>query len=87
SSGTPWLACVVVEDEGTGIAPEHLPHIFDPFFTTKEVGGGTGLGLSVSYAIVQDHGGRIEVESELARGSRFRVCLPLAAAAGPAGPV
>ena len=71
-------ACIVVEDEGTGIAKENLPRIFDPFFTTKEVGAGTGLGLSVSYGIVQDHGGDIQVRSEPGRGSRFEVRLPLA---------
>ena len=72
-------ACLVVEDEGSGIAKENLPHIFDPFFTTKDVGAGTGLGLSVSYGIVQDHGGRIDVRSELGKGTRFEVWLPLAA--------
>ena len=54
---------VEIEDHGCGISPEHLPHIFEPFFTTKPVGGGTGLGLSVSYGIVRDHGGSLEVES------------------------
>ena len=70
-------ACILVEDEGTGITKENLRHIFDPFFTTKDVGSGTGLGLSVSYGIVQDHGGRIDVWSEPGRGSRFEVWLPL----------
>jgi signal transduction histidine kinase len=68
--------CVEVEDNGTGIAPEHLPRIFDPFFTTKPVGQGTGLGLSVSYGIIRDHGGSIHVESEPGRGSVFRVRIP-----------
>ena len=76
--GRPDHACVVVEDEGTGISPENLPHIFDPFFTTKDVGAGTGLGLSVSYGIVQDHGGTIDVRSEVGKGTRFEVRLPLA---------
>jgi signal transduction histidine kinase len=67
-----------VEDTGVGIAPENLPKIFDPFFTTKEVGEGTGLGLSVSYGIVHDHGGSIAVESAPGRGTRFTVELPLA---------
>jgi signal transduction histidine kinase len=68
---------VEVEDNGCGIRPEHLPHIFEPFFTTKPVGQGTGLGLSVSYGIIRDHGGVIEVESAVGRGSTFRVRLPL----------
>jgi signal transduction histidine kinase len=68
---------IEVEDNGCGIRPEHLAHLFEPFFTTKPVGQGTGLGLSVSYGIVRDHGGSIEVESEVGRGSTFRVRLPL----------
>ena len=72
---------VEVEDSGRGIEPEHLSRIFDPFFTTKPVGSGTGLGLSLSYSIVQDHGGRIEVKSAPGQGSVFRVVLPLHAAA------
>ncbi len=66
-----------VEDEGPGIPEEILPKIFEPFFTTKEVGQGTGLGLAVSYRIVRDHGGRIEVENLRGGGCRFRVWLPL----------
>jgi signal transduction histidine kinase len=68
---------VAITDDGCGIAPEHLHKIFDPFFTTKPVGEGTGLGLSVSYGIIQDHGGRIEVSSEPGKGSTFSVFLPL----------
>ncbi|MEO7731359.1 MAG: ATP-binding protein, partial [Kofleriaceae bacterium] len=71
------VACIAVEDEGQGIARENLSRIFDPFFTTKGVGEGTGLGLSVSYGIIRDHGGAIEVESQPRRGSRFTVVLPL----------
>jgi signal transduction histidine kinase len=67
---------VEVEDTGKGIQPEHIERIFDPFFTTKPVGSGTGLGLSLSYGIVQQHGGRIEVTSEPGKGSVFRVVLP-----------
>jgi signal transduction histidine kinase len=69
-------ACVSVEDEGGGIAPEHVPHVFEPFFTTKDVGEGTGLGLSVAYGIVRDHGGWIAVQSALGKGTQFRVYLP-----------
>ncbi|HEX9743724.1 MAG TPA: ATP-binding protein [Nitrospiraceae bacterium] len=68
---------VTVEDTGCGIPAHVLPHIFDPFFTTKGTGEGTGLGLSVSLGIVERHGGRIYVESEVGKGSVFTVCLPL----------
>jgi two-component system NtrC family sensor kinase len=74
---TPPAACVEVSDEGAGISPENLPRIFDPFFTTKDVGAGTGLGLSVSYGIVSDHQGRIDVSSVVGAGSCFSVLLPL----------
>jgi hemerythrin-like metal-binding protein len=66
-----------VADTGKGISPENLSRIFDPFFTTKPIGKGTGLGLSLSYGIVQKHHGRIEVKSEVGKGSTFRVCLPV----------
>jgi signal transduction histidine kinase len=69
--------CVEFTDTGKGIAPEHLNRIFDPFFTTKPVGMGTGLGLSLSYSIIERHQGRIEVESELGVGSTFRIFLPI----------
>lgn len=69
-----WLE---VADTGKGIAPANLKQIFDPFFTTKPIGNGTGLGLSVAYGIVQKHGGRIEVHSELGKGSAMRVWLPI----------
>jgi two-component system NtrC family sensor kinase len=67
---------VEVADNGCGIADENLPQIFDPFFTTKDVGDGTGLGLSITHSMVQDHGGRLEVESVPGQGTRFRIFLP-----------
>ncbi|MBI4469080.1 MAG: PAS domain S-box protein [Acidobacteria bacterium] len=77
-SGT---ALIVVNDTGVGIPQEHITRIYDPFFTTKGVGQGTGLGLAVSYGILQEHGGGILVESNLGSGSRFTVKLPVAPAA------
>lgn len=69
--------CVEVADNGCGIAPELQMKIFDPFFTTKPVGKGTGLGLSLSYGIVKNHNGRIELESTPGVGTLFRVVLPV----------
>jgi PAS domain S-box-containing protein len=68
---------VEITDTGCGIPPENLNRIFEPFFTTKPVGSGTGLGLSLSYGIVKKHGGRIDVASEVGRGTRFTVRLPI----------
>jgi signal transduction histidine kinase len=68
---------VSVADTGSGIAPEDLDKIFDPFFTTKAVGKGTGLGLTVVHGIIQEHGGHILVESELRKGTTFRIRLPI----------
>lgn len=73
---------VEIADTGTGIAAEDLPRLFDPFFTTKPVGQGTGLGLSVSYSIIEKHRGRIEVHSEAGKGATFRVWLPVNQADG-----
>ena len=72
-------AVVEVSDTGSGIATEHLSRIYDPFFTTKAVGQGTGLGLSVTYGVVQEHLGTIECESHPGQGTRFTLTLPVAA--------
>ena len=69
--------CIAVEDNGPGIPAEHQAHLFDPFFTTRRSEGGTGLGLAISNSLVQHMGGFIEVDSELGKGSRFVVRLPI----------
>nr|WP_295078138.1 ATP-binding protein [uncultured Roseateles sp.] len=71
-----WV-CIKVIDNGSGMPPEVLRRIFDPFFTTKSVGQGTGLGLSLSFSIIQKHGGRIEVESTPGKGTCFQVWIPV----------
>jgi signal transduction histidine kinase len=68
-------AAIVVIDTGRGIAPGHLPNIFRPFYTTKR--SGTGLGLSLARRIVEEHHGRVEVTSEVGKGTTFLVVLPL----------
>jgi PAS domain S-box-containing protein len=78
-----WVA---VTDTGVGIPRENLNRIFEPFFTTKPVGSGTGLGLSLSYGIVQKHGGRIEVASVQGRGTCFTVRLPVTPPASQTSP-
>jgi len=81
SQGTGHRALPAVEltftDSGCGIPAEDVPKIFDPFFTSKEPGKGIGLGLSVGYSIIKAHGGTIEVESEVGRGTTFRIVLPV----------
>src|SRR3954464_3436749 len=76
-----------INDDGPGIPDEVQPKIFDPFFTTKEVGKGTGLGLTVAYAIVQEHGGRIRLESHPDAGASFYVELPVSGAKLAPGPL
>jgi two-component system NtrC family sensor kinase len=73
---------ISIIDTGCGIPENNLKRIFDPFFTSKEVGKGTGLGLSVSHGIVKAHGGAIEVESTVGKGSTFRIYLPVEPPAG-----
>ncbi|RFP08744.1 PAS domain S-box protein [Duganella sp. BJB488] len=82
ADGWVWIE---VGDNGCGIAPENLHRIFEPFFTTKPVGSGTGLGLSLSYGIVNRHGGRIEVASVVGQGTRFTVHLPVQPAQAATG--
>jgi CheY-like chemotaxis protein len=82
---TPQGAAVHVIDTGPGIPPQNLERIFDPFFTTKAPGVGTGLGLSLVHNIVTEHEGQIHVESEVGKGSAFRVELPKAAPRGRSG--
>ena len=67
---------VTVADNGPGIAPEHLPRIFEPFFTTREIGQGLGLGLSISYSVIERHGGTLIAESEPGKGARMTFDLP-----------
>ena len=68
---------LTIADTGYGISPENLEKIFDPFFTTKPVGKGTGLGLSICHSIVESHGGDIVCESEVGKGTKITVLLPI----------
>jgi two-component system NtrC family sensor kinase len=74
------FARVSIRDTGSGVAPQHLTKVFDPFFTTKPVGAGTGLGLSLSYSIIQKHQGKLSVNSPAGQGAEFVIQLPLSAA-------
>lgn len=76
--GDGGLVSISVQDTGGGIAPENMEKLFTPFFTTKERGKGVGLGLAVSHGIVERHGGKIDVQSEVGKGSTFTVRLPAA---------
>jgi two-component system NtrC family sensor kinase len=76
SADSPAFIVVDVTDNGEGISKDVMGKIFQPFFTTREVGEGTGLGLSVANKIIQEHKGRIELESEIGKGTTFRVLLP-----------
>ncbi len=71
-----WVE-ITITDNGVGIPPENLEKIFEPFYTTKKVGEGTGLGMSISYEIIQKHGGDIQVASEVGQGTTFSITLPL----------
>jgi nitrogen-specific signal transduction histidine kinase len=75
NGGSHEVLRITIQDDGEGIRKEDIPHVFDPFFTTKDYG--TGLGLSVVHGIIQEHGGQIEVESELKKGTAFHILLPL----------
>ena len=74
------VTVITFRDNGMGISPENLSKIYDPFFTTKQIGQGTGLGLAVSFGIIQDHGGHINVESQQGKGAVFYISIPLASA-------
>ncbi len=78
STGDGGTARIEVSDDGCGVAPSAIPRIFEPFFTTRRAAGGTGLGLAICHAIVSTHGGTLTVESEVGKGSTFRVELPAA---------
>lgn len=83
SSASDGNVVVAFQDSGPGMSAETIRRIFDPFFTTKEAGEGTGLGLTISYGIIEDHGGRIWADSEPGRGTTFVIELPIVAGAAP----
>ncbi|MGI9504701.1 MAG: sensor histidine kinase, partial [Geminicoccaceae bacterium] len=67
---------IEIKDDGPGMDRETLNHVFEPFYTTKDVGEGTGLGMSIAYGIITEHGGQISVESQPGSGTIFRILLP-----------
>jgi two-component system NtrC family sensor kinase len=71
-----WIT-IRIQDNGVGVSEEKINRIFDPFFTTKAVGVGTGLGLSISSGIIKQHNGKIEVESEVGKGTCFTLFIPV----------
>lgn len=77
---------VLISDTGCGVPPDKIDQVFDPFFTTKESGQGTGLGLSIAYGIITSHRGSISVESEVGKGSTFKIRLPIASAVATGQP-
>jgi signal transduction histidine kinase len=79
NNGQPDMMKIEFIDNGPGILPDNLVNIFDPFYTTKEPGKGTGLGLSVCHGIIGEHGGKINVKSELGKGANFIIKLPIGA--------
>jgi two-component system NtrC family sensor kinase len=77
TTGPTGMVTITVEDTGEGIAPENLSKLFTPFFTTKPLGKGIGLGLAITYGIVKMHRGRIQVNSEVGKGTTFTISLPV----------
>ncbi len=71
------IVCIEIKDNGQGMNESELRHIFDPFFTTKDVGQGTGLRMSISYSIIRDHGGNIQVKSSVGQGTMVSLYLPV----------
>jgi signal transduction histidine kinase len=71
-----WIE-IDISDTGSGISEQNLDKIFDPFFTTKETGHGVGLGLAISYGIIKEHKGSIQVESQVNKGTTFTIRLPI----------